>query len=140
MILAQTVSHIIGYDIWFYISHVLLHMPQLYWIHKDHHVTRKILFYDAYTGHWLESPLQSLGFFLPLLLWSYNTPGFFIALAILNIRGMLRHDARGIWLIGNHHLLHHEHFQWNYGEYWIDSLCGTTYPRVDEYRRGILYF
>ena len=139
MIFAQALAHIIGYDVWFYISHILLHTPQLYWIHKEHHVSRKLYFYDAYTGHWFESPFQSLGFLVPFLFWSYS-PEVLLALFILNVKGMLRHDERCTWIIGNHHLLHHEHFQWNYGEYWIDSLCGTVYPKVEEQQRGLLYY
>jgi sterol desaturase/sphingolipid hydroxylase (fatty acid hydroxylase superfamily) len=43
----------------------------------------------------------------------------------LNIRGMMRHDKRGTWLVGNHHLLHHQYPRYNYGEVWLDYLGGT---------------
>ena len=52
---------------------------------------------------------------------------------------MMRHDERCIWLIGNHHLLHHKYSQYNFGEYWLDALCGTKYPNHAEYKHGFLY-
>jgi sterol desaturase/sphingolipid hydroxylase (fatty acid hydroxylase superfamily) len=52
---------------------------------------------------------------------------------------MLRHDNRFSWLIGNHHLLHHKYVKYNFGEYWIDCLCGTNYPNQNEYIYGKIY-
>ena len=40
---------------------------------------------------------------------------------------MMRHDRRFIFIVGNHHLLHHKYQKYNYGEYWIDMLCGTKF-------------
>ena len=31
--------HIFFYDIWYYISHIILHHPKIYYIHKIHHKT-----------------------------------------------------------------------------------------------------
>jgi sterol desaturase/sphingolipid hydroxylase (fatty acid hydroxylase superfamily) len=42
---------------------------------------------------------------------------------------MMRHDKRFVWLIGDHHLLHHRDGRYNFGEGWIDSLCGTRFER-----------
>ena len=134
------VSSVLCYDIWFYISHVILHMPAVYPYHAEHHAKSEPQFLDTYVGHYLESPFQSIGVFVPLIYWSFDLPSFLIVLFILNTRGMLRHDERGVWLIGNHHLLHHKYSRWNFGEYWIDSLCGTAYPNTEEYRRGLIYF
>jgi len=52
---------------------------------------------------------------------------------------MLRHDNRFIWLIGNHHILHHKHPKYNFGEYWLDKLFQTDYPNLDEYEFGMIY-
>jgi sterol desaturase/sphingolipid hydroxylase (fatty acid hydroxylase superfamily) len=60
-------------------------------------------------------------------------------LFFLNVRGMMRHDERFVWLIGNHHLLHHLHPQHNYGEYWLDRIGGTLYPTRVEAKAGLLY-
>jgi sterol desaturase/sphingolipid hydroxylase (fatty acid hydroxylase superfamily) len=130
---------IIGYDIWFYISHVLLHRRSLYKYHSEHHAKRAPMFLDTYTGHTMEGPIQSLGAIVPFLFLSYSVYDIAAIILLLNIRGMMRHDARCIPLIGNHHLLHHEHPAYNFGEYWIDSLCGTRYPDDSVYKRGYLY-
>lgn len=45
---------------------------------------------------------------------------------------MLRHDYRCSWLIGNHHLIHHMHPNYNYGEYWLDYLFNTEWHKCKE--------
>jgi sterol desaturase/sphingolipid hydroxylase (fatty acid hydroxylase superfamily) len=118
---------IIGYDSWFYISHLILHTQYFYFYHKEHH--RNIInltFLDTYTGHILEGPFQGIGIFLPYLFnLSMTVSEIIIVLLIVNIRGMMRHDYRCIWLIGDHHLLHHQYYNCNYGEYWIDYIFNT---------------
>ena len=71
---------------------------------------------------------------------NYNLYSLLVALLFLNIRGMMRHDHRFVWLIGNHHILHHKYPQYNFGEFWIDKLCGTQYPNTAEYQYGYIYF
>jgi lathosterol oxidase len=120
--------YIVSYDIWFYFSHVMLHHTYFYKIiHKEHHsIDYKILnFKDTYVGHFIEGPFQGMGILLPLLFIKFKVYLFFYSLLIINIRGMLRHDHRFIWLIGNHHLLHHKYPKYNFGEYWLDKLFGT---------------
>jgi len=96
-------------------------------------------FLDTYHGHPFETLFQGIGVFFPLLFYSFSITDFIIALTFLNIRGMLRHDERGTFLIGNHHLLHHKYPNYNFGEYWIDTLCGTRYPNNKEYKYGLIY-
>ena len=120
-------SSILCYDIWFYISHRLLHRRTLWPYHRLHHTAIYPTFLDTYRGHWVESALQSLGTFVPMLVLPYTFLDIVLVLTFLNIRGMLRHDYRWAWFIGNHHLLHHEFPQYNYGEYWLDYCCGTLY-------------
>lgn len=122
----QVLFVIFGYDLWFYISHIILH-THLYNIHMHHHKIMNPVFSDTYVGHWIEGPFQGLGVFLPYLFMKFNTTYFSIAIILINLRGMMRHDSRCIFLIGNHHLLHHKYPWCNYGEYWIDRLCGTQY-------------
>jgi sterol desaturase/sphingolipid hydroxylase (fatty acid hydroxylase superfamily) len=119
--------HIFFYDIWFYISHILLHHPKLYFIHKTHHKAyyKTLKYYNAYDGHIVESIIQSSGIFIPFLFQPITIVDFMIAIIFVNIRGLMRHDHRCIWIIGDHHLLHHKYRNYNYGEYWIDKLCGT---------------
>ena len=125
----QTVVHIIAYDIWFYISHLILHTPSMYWIHSKHHEKRQPKFLDTYYGHTLESVFQGLGFLLPFALKMTDPSDVAAALIILNIKGMMRHDERTGHLIdNNHHLLHHLESRNNFGEPWLDMLFGTYRP------------
>ena len=122
-----------------YVSHVLMHHKRLYRYHKQHHLKIVPTYADTYVGHILEGPIQSLGACIPFLWWNYSVYEILIILAFLNIRGMMRHDSRFIFLIGNHHLLHHKYPNYNFGEYWIDSICGTKYPGTREYTPGLIY-
>jgi sterol desaturase/sphingolipid hydroxylase (fatty acid hydroxylase superfamily) len=130
---------VLSYDIWFYISHVVLHNSTCYRFHKQHH--RKLVpnFIDTYDASLVESTFQGIGMFFPALVYNYTLLQWAAVLLLLNTRGMMRHDGRWVFLIGNHHLLHHKHKEWNFGEYWIDSLCGTRYPNESEYRYGLIY-
>jgi sterol desaturase/sphingolipid hydroxylase (fatty acid hydroxylase superfamily) len=127
------------YDVWFYLSHLFLHWRPVYPIHSVHHAKREPRLLDTYEGHWLESPLQGLGTLAPAVFLTYSWFDIGVILLILNVRGMMRHDDRFTWLIGNHHLLHHKYPQYNYGEYWLDWLGGTLYPLREEAKQGWLY-
>jgi len=117
---------VLTYDIWFYISHVMLHSKLLYPIHSIHHQKEEPQWMDTYLGHWLESPFQGIGTFVPYLFYTYTWQETMGILVFLNIRGMMRHDKRTAWLVdGGHHLEHHRRPLCNYGEVWIDWLCGT---------------
>jgi sterol desaturase/sphingolipid hydroxylase (fatty acid hydroxylase superfamily) len=135
----QIICFILCHDIWFYISHIMLHNKKLWFIHKEHHSKIDLHFLDTYLGHWFETVFQGIGYFFPIFFIDYTWTDAIVALCLLNIRGMMNHDERCVWLIGNHHLLHHKHPQYNFGEYWIDTLCGTRYPNLLEYRRGWFY-
>lgn len=139
MLLATILLHILGYDLWFYASHLLLHTHLLWPYHKLHHKIIYPRFTDTYTGHPLEGPFQSIGFALPLLFFPFDVWAFVIAATLVNARGMARHDDRAAWLIGNHHLLHHQYLKYNFGEYWLDKLFGTAYPRAEQVKRGAIY-
>jgi len=125
------VASIISYDIWFYISHIILH-THLYHFHKEHHYKPVPNFLDTYAGHMIETPFQSIGILVPHLFLSYTIYDIMAILIILNIRGMMRHDERCVFLVGNHHLLHHKYSNCNYGEVWIDAICGTTHVEKKE--------
>ena len=67
--------YILSYDVWFYLSHLLLHTKYGYaWIHKHHHaVNYKTMRYsDAYVGHTLESPFQGMLFPLIFIEFEYH--------------------------------------------------------------------
>ncbi len=91
--------------------------------------TEELTWKDTYVAHWIESPFQGIGMFVPYLLYKYSWLDTFLILAFLNVRGMMRHDRRFIWLVGDHHLIHHKDGKYNFGEVWIDSLGGTRFDR-----------
>ena len=121
------IMSILSYDIWFYFSHVMLHHKRLYKYHKEHHSKLIPTFLDTYLGNILEGPFQGIGMLVPFILWNYTIYDILAILLLLNVRGMMRHDERFVFLVGNHHLLHHKYPNYNFGEYWIDSLFGTNY-------------
>jgi sterol desaturase/sphingolipid hydroxylase (fatty acid hydroxylase superfamily) len=94
---------------------------------------------DANTAHVIEHVAQSLGIFIPLLVIKFSYVNFAIVALIINARELMKHDNRCSWLIGNHHLLHHKYLLYNYGEYWIDNLFGTCFPKSSEYIYGKVY-
>ena len=135
----QLFLSIISYDIWFYISHVILHSNSFVKYHHIHHLDEKPNWITTYKSHWSEGFFQGTGMFFPYVVSTYSLHDTLIILAFLNIRGMMRHDPRWSWLIGNHHILHHKYQGYNFGEYWIDTLCGTRYPKRREYQYGLIY-
>ena len=130
--------HLLGYDLWFYVSHRALHSPILWPLHKIHHEKKFPHWHDTYHGHWAESVGQSVGFVLPWLFTSFwSWPASLLALLFVNARGLARHDPRTMTWIGNHHLLHHQFPAWNFGEYWLDWLNGTTCPYQNRVVDGV---
>ncbi len=135
----QFLLHVLGYDLWFYASHLLLHTRPLYaLVHKKHHEIWKPHYMDTYYGHWFEGPFQSVGFLLPWAIMDVGWVSCIVALVFVNARGMLRHESRLAWLVGNHHLLHHTLTRCNYGEYWLDRLCGTHCKDASLCNKGLL--
>jgi sterol desaturase/sphingolipid hydroxylase (fatty acid hydroxylase superfamily) len=131
------ILHILGYDIWFYASHRLLHTKYLWSIHKIHHEKRYPTIWDTNYAHWSEGIIQSIGILLPFLLYYPNWIEFIIACVFTNMRGHARHDPRMIWLLGNHHMLHHELGNVNYGDYYIDCLFGTCDKKFNKRIAGL---
>ena len=41
----------------------------------------------------------------------------------------MTHDKRCVFLVGDHHLIHHKYLKYNYGEYWLDYIFGTQYKK-----------
>ncbi len=121
--------HLVCYDLWFYLTHICLHNIRLYKYHKCHHLTmhNDLTYNDAFTGHIIEYPIQTVGIFIPNIVIEFNFRAALCVYIFVTIRTYLYHDHRCSWLLGNHHLLHHKHPKYNFGEYWIDSIFGTLY-------------
>lgn len=140
MVMLSFFLFVASYDVWFYVSHIILH-KKFHKIHKIHHSIdyKTMIVKDTYVAHYIESPFQGMGILFPLLFIPFQVWPFLFSATFVNLRGMLRHDHRFVWIIGNHHILHHKHPQYNFGEYWIDKFFGTVYPNSDEYVVGMLY-
>ena len=136
----QILFHILLYDIWYYMLHVFLH-KNIYFVHKCHHLKsyNKLTFLDTYEGDIIEKPIQLISIIIPYYLPNSNLYTFMYFCIIIIMRDLLKHDHRCVWLTGNHHILHHKHPKYNFGEYWIDTLCGTKYPNQDAYIYGLIY-
>ena len=135
----QVVVSIISYDVWFYISHVILHSHFMYHFHKLHHTKPIPTYEDTYLAHSVETVLQGVGFMFPAVVYTYGLQDIILVLLFLNIRGMMAHDPCFVFLVGNHHLLHHKYGNCNYGQYWIDCLGGTRHHHTEDYVYGLIY-
>jgi len=135
-----SLTFIFSYDLWFYASHLALHHRSMYYLHKQHHTHVNPKWTDTNDASAFENGFQLIGLFLPFLFLSIRPIDFFTAWAFIGARGLMRHDDRFTFIVGNHHLLHHKYKNYNFGERWIDALCGTTYPNFAEHKRGLIFF
>jgi sterol desaturase/sphingolipid hydroxylase (fatty acid hydroxylase superfamily) len=121
--------YIVYYDIFYYFLHRLLHSKYLYSIHKIHHIKNIPDYYDYYNIHILELPFTSIGLIFAIYLYKLYIYQLLYAIIFINVRGILMHDNQFIYLVGDHHLIHHKYYKCNYGEYWLDYLFGTVYKK-----------
>jgi sterol desaturase/sphingolipid hydroxylase (fatty acid hydroxylase superfamily) len=132
---------IFWYDIWFYVSHRILHTNYLYkTVHFIHHEPfwKTMTWKDTNHGHIFESVFQGIGLFLyPGVVWYLSRDLILFPVSIawlyIGIRGWMRHDHRCVWIIGNYHLLHHKSGKYNYGEEWLDFLLNTRYKKEGKF-------
>ena len=125
------IIYILYYDFFYYFMHRLLHTKYFYPIHKIHHSTYKPKCSDFFTVSYLEYPLSSVGLYLALYLYGIYIYQLLATICLISIRGMMEHDDRFVFIVGNHHLQHHTYFYCNYGEYWIDYVFGTVYNKIN---------
>jgi sterol desaturase/sphingolipid hydroxylase (fatty acid hydroxylase superfamily) len=121
--------YIMYYDIFYYFLHRLLHTKYLYFIHKIHHIKNIPDYYDYYNIHVLELPFTSIGLIFAIYLYKLYIYQLLYAIIFINVRGILMHDNQFIYLVGDHHLIHHKYYKCNYGEYWLDYIFGTVYNK-----------
>ena len=131
MFIFSVLFHYVSYDVWFWISHVILHNYYAS-IHNIHHKTphNKLKWYNTTDGHILEHIIQPLGLFFPLIFY-VDIQACFITFIIISIRGYMRHDDRFSFIVGNHHLIHHKNPICNFSEYYIDYLFGTLQKNIE---------
>lgn len=95
--------YIISYDIWFYLSSLMLrcnHDP----------INGK----DAYMTRYGESIIQGMGILVPVP-FQFNLHSFLYALCFIHIRDLCQDTCK------NHPL----YKRYTFGEYWLDTILGT---------------
>jgi sterol desaturase/sphingolipid hydroxylase (fatty acid hydroxylase superfamily) len=122
------IVYLLYYDFFYYFMHRLLHTRYFYPIHKIHHQKYNPDYRDFYNVQVIEVPLTSVGLFLAMCLHKIYIYQLISCILFINARGVIEHDARGIFLVGEHHLEHHKYICCNYGEYWMDYIFGTARP------------
>lgn len=133
------------HDAWFYWTHRLMHHPKIFrHVHLVHHRSTNPSPWAAYTFHPVEAVLEA-GIF-PLIVFTIPAHelalfGFLIYMISRNVLGHLGIEflpncfIKSRWVnwhtTTTHHDLHHQHFNGNYGLYfiWWDKWFGTEYPQ-----------
>ena len=129
--IAGIVGIVLFYDLWFYGVHRLLHHKLFYEYHKIHHSVKhdKLTYLHAASAHLVENILTNVGFIIPVVLFKTDTKTTIITYLFISIRGGLRHEKSLCWLIGTHHIDHHEYPNYNYSTYIVDYVFGTVKPQ-----------
>ena len=123
--------NILCYDLWFYCFHRLLHTKQLFKYQKN--ITKiESEWYDTYYASFLENIISPLGIYIPMIYYNVFNLECILSMVFANTRGLIRHETRPIHIFGDHHIIHHKHYNCNYGEAWIDYLMGTLYKEKKE--------
>lgn len=118
-----TVLYFLGVEWGIYWVHRLLHHPNLYWLHRDHHIYNKENTLSPFAGlafNPLDGLLQAspyiLGLFLmPVHFWTHEIMLFFTAVWTTNIHDALQGDTEPI-MGSAYHTLHHTKYVDNYGQ------------------------
>ena len=121
------VSCVVSYDLWFYVAHRLLHTPLLYArYHSQHHQHKRPTYRETFVASTVENCVSGLGILVPLLCCpTVSIPAFAAAYLYCFVRGVLRHDSRASWLVGDHHLVHHMEPATNFSSYYVDAIFST---------------
>ena len=82
---------------------------------------------EMFQGYGMEILLQVVGAFLPLLFWRYSLKEIAIPVTFIGIRGLMGNGRMGTSTTGENQILDDKHHKCKLGEYWADSLCGTSY-------------
>lgn len=144
---ASIVLALVIHDIYFYITHRLMHHPRIFkTFHLVHHLSANPSPWAAFAFHPLEAIVE-VGI-LPVLVFimpmnSFAVLIFFLISTVINVYGHLGYEIYPAWLIKSKagkwlntsvsHNMHHKYFKGNYGFYtriW-DVLFGTMNPEYE---------
>lgn len=126
--------HVVTVDIWFYVTHRILHYPILYkLVHKLHHRFKAPTAVACMYANPIEFTIGNhLGVALGPIFSNCHpyTAFFWFFLSLFNTAGC----HSGYYLFGaEEHDIHHEKFRFNYGVGgMMDYLCGTRYVESEK--------
>lgn len=116
---------IILIDLYFYICHRTMHLPQIYkWSHKLHHIYKEPVAMEALYLHWFD---LYFGNIIPIYLPIINTNlQIHLIWTFIIIANSLMTHSNLINFIDLFHKEHHKHFNCNYGlGYYMDKIFKT---------------
>ncbi|HUG61385.1 MAG TPA: sterol desaturase family protein [Methylomirabilota bacterium] len=140
----------VGFEIWFYAAHRLLHTKRFYRFHLMHHRSVAPTVWSSDSIGLVDTAI-SQGFYV-VAPFVFPFPAAILVLNRLidHTNGILGHagyeyfassTARHPWpmLSSTYHDLHHSEFRWNFGNYVsvFDRLFGTIHPGYDSRVREI---
>jgi Delta7-sterol 5-desaturase len=132
-------------EIWHYVSHRLFHIPQLHWIHAEHHRSRLNSPFTAISFSFTEKLVFDAGILgalalvdLALSLNFYGIAAWYVGYLVINsfshanceIKSRNFHKLSGrVLTSATYHALHHSRYTGNYGlgTRFMDRLFGTEW-------------
>jgi len=141
----------VWFEVWFYVTHRLMHTQALYFIHKQHHVAkvtdplaalsfslaeRAILIvgalgFAALISRWRPIPLAGLGLYF-FFNYVFNVLGH--ANVELFPAGFARTWFGRLYVTATYHSMHHARYHGNYGLFTqvLDRLCATVWGDYEQ--------
>ena len=149
----KLMAAIYGFDIFFYFSHRLLHIPALYKHHKLHHEYKTTICWTATWSSIVELMVSTMpSSFLPIVILRLHPATTLLYYVYRNVETCVGHSGYDLpfyvsplfvmKLIPGHydqeklHDYHHSHNNGCFGFYFIDALFGTNEKFVSHYYGG----
>jgi Delta7-sterol 5-desaturase len=136
----------VGFEIWFYTLHRILHFKRFYFLHKHHHIARVTNPFSGFSSSITERALLDIGNYIPVIALSYFAPvsllGFSLQYMAIMVISMYAHSnvecyttrwndsfLSRLLSTSSHHALHHARFIGNYGFFTnlLDHFCKTEF-------------
>ncbi|WP_345741614.1 sterol desaturase family protein [Ulvibacterium marinum] len=128
-------------EIYFYVSHWLLHQKWLFMkVHYVHHASREPTLYSVYSFHWFEAFLLGAVIFVPILVYPFHILSVLslpIMSILLNFLGHCNHEVETIKspnYLGRFTFRHSMHHKWSKGNFgfmlpYLDMIFNTVTPK-----------
>ena len=132
-------------EIWHYVSHRLFHIPQLHWIHAEHHRSRLNSPVTAISFSFTEKLVFDAGILGALVLLDrfyslnfYGIAAWYVGYLIINSFSHANYEIKSrtfqrfsgkVLTSATYHALHHSRYTGNYGlgTRFMDRLCKTEW-------------